>query len=196
MSDLYDRLEEIQGMTRVLAGDVQRLGRQLGDRSIQSEVSDEQAGARRAYIRAIFALIEAIVEQHKRLLLDLSTSQFVTLAPGVAYVLTEQGYVVDENGTVTLRDQYLQLRRKLRAVYRAAAEAFAKPLRIEYGDNGWRLFGNAVKVRDRITHPMSFADCQISGEDLDTVDAANDWFKGVNSEFVRVAREHRKERGW
>ena len=64
MSDLYTRLEEIQGMNRVLSDDAHRLSTQLGDRSIQP---DEQAGLRRAYVRALFALIEAIVEQHKRL---------------------------------------------------------------------------------------------------------------------------------
>lgn len=196
MSDLYERLEEIQGMVRILAADVQRLAKEVGDRSIAAEVTDDQACARRSYVRAVFALIEAIVEQHKRLLLELSEHNFVQLSPGVAYVLKEEGFIVNDDGSVAVRDQYLQLRRKLRAVYRAAAEAFGGPLKIEYGSNGWRSFGDAVKLRDRITHPLSYEDCLISGDDLDTLDRANHWFKGVNTEFVRLAREHRAGRGW
>lgn len=196
MVDLYDRLEEIQGMTRVLAADVKRLATGVGDRSIQAEITEEHAGARRAYIRAVFSLVEAIVEQHKRLLLDLAANGFVTLNSPVREALSEQIYVIDDSGSVSTREQYVQLRRKLRAVYRAAAEAFGTALVVRYDDQGWQAFGTALKVRDRITHPKSYADCDISGDDLVTVDAAEAWFREVNSEFVRVAREHRSTRRW
>jgi hypothetical protein len=68
MTDLYDRLEEILGVTRVLTADVEQLHPLLGDRSVAAAVSTDEEANRRFYIRAIFALIEALVEQHKRLL--------------------------------------------------------------------------------------------------------------------------------
>lgn len=196
MADLYERLVEIQEITRLLAADVTRLTSQLGERSIPVETTEEEEGARRAYVRAVFALIEAIVEQHKKLLLELSSHGSVTLRPGVVEALAEQTYVVDENGSVSSRDQYLQLRRKLRAIYRAAAEGFGAELIVRYDEEGWRSFTAAVKVRDRITHPKTDLDCHISEDDLATVDAGNDWFRGVNNEFVRVAREHRQRHAW
>ena len=196
MSDLYDRLEEIQDMSRVLTGDVERLRAQLGSRSIQDAITDEQSGARRAYVRAVFALVEAIVEQHKRLLLDLGARHVVTLDASAQAVLSEETYVVADNGAVSSREQYLQLRRKIRLVYRLAAEALAQPLTVRYDDQGWQQFGEAIEIRDRITHPKSYADCQICGEDLDTVDRGHDWFRGLNNEFVRAAREHREHHQW
>lgn len=196
MSDLYGRLEELVGMTRVLGADVDRLRRRLGKRSIQAATTAAQEGARRAYVRGVFALIEAVVEQHKRLLLELASHGFVRLQPEVTQALLERGYVVDDNGRVSARDQYLQMRRKLRAVYRAAGEAFGTPLAVRYDDAGWRAFTEAVKMRDRITHPLTYDDCDISGDDLDTLDGGHKWFRKVNTEFVRLARLHRKHHQW
>ena len=73
MSDLYERLEEIQEMTRMLEGDVALLQKMLGERSPTVEVTDSQYANRRSYVRATFALIEAVVEQHKQLLLALES---------------------------------------------------------------------------------------------------------------------------
>jgi len=196
MSDLYDRLEEIQGMTRVLIGDVVQLRGQLGGRSIQDAPREEEYGARRAYVRAVFALVEATVEQHKRLLLDLFARHSVVFDSSTHTVLLEQIYFADDNGNVSVREQYLQLRRKVRLVYRVAGETLGHALVVRFDNQGWQDFGAAIKIRDRITHPKSFEDCHIEGDDLDTVDAGHDWFRQLSNEFVRVAREHRAQHQW
>lgn len=196
MSDLYDRLEEIQGMTRALLGDVERLRQQLGSRSIQHDRTAEQEGARRAYVRAVFALIEATVEQHKRLLMDLASRSAVALDQGTEGVLMEQVFVADDKGKIGSREQYLSLRRKIRVVYRAAAIAYGRELAVRYDDQGWQRFAAAIEIRDRLTHPKSHADCGVGDEDLDSVDRGHEWYRGLNQEFVRAAREHRREHNW
>ena len=183
-------------MTRVLAGDGDRLRPLLGERNIQAAVSEAEEGNRRFYVRAIFALVEAVVEQHKRLLLDLAKRGAVTLGPGVREALSERAYGVKDNGSVAEREQYLQLERKLRAVYRAAGEGFGEPLAVTFGDQGWESFRGALDVRDRITHPKSFQDCHVDEEALETVDRGHAWFRELNNEFVRVAREHRGMHRW
>jgi len=84
--------------------------------------------------------------------------------------LSEQIYFADDNGNVSVREQYLQLRRKVRLVYRVAGEALGQALAVRFDNQGWQDFGAAIKIRDRITHPKSFDDCHIEGDDLDTVD--------------------------
>lgn len=59
-------------MTRLLIDDVARLREQLGDGELKP--SDAQLTNRRFYVRAVFALVEAFVEQHRRLLLDLAAT--------------------------------------------------------------------------------------------------------------------------
>lgn len=193
--DLYSRLEEIQDITHVLVGDVDRLCDTLSSRTNLDEPSETEYGARRGYVRAIFALVEATVEQHKQLLLDLETRHAITLDPTTQAALLEQTYSVNDNGSVSPRVQFLQLRRKLRLVYRAAGEAFAE-LAVRYDDQGWQRFGEALSIRDRITHPKSISDCHVEGDELDTVDQGHEWFRALSNEFVRVTREHRERHRW
>jgi len=196
MADLYDRLEEIQGMTRVLTRDVSLLGQSLGDRSISVAVTEAQEAGRRSYVRAVFALVEAVIEQHKRLLLDLDDRGLILLAPGLHAVLSEREFGVKDNGTVMQRERYLDLLRKVRAVYRAASDVFGQTLNVRFDAAGWVSFRSAIQVRDRITHPKSFQDCDVDAGALNAVDQGHAWFRELNNEFVRIARVHRQQHHW
>ena len=83
MSSLYERIEELQEMVKILASDVEYLSQRIGERSIQVDISKNEKSNRRFYIRAIFSLIEAVVEQYKRLLLDLEDRNIISLDPGM-----------------------------------------------------------------------------------------------------------------
>jgi hypothetical protein len=188
MTDIYDRLDEIEGITRVLVGDVDRLRRLVGG---QVAISDEQESNRRLYVRAVFALVEALVEQHKQLLLDLVKQGSIALAAGIREALSENAPYVKDNGTVQYRMQFLQIERKLRAVYCAAGAAFKQPLVVDYTGSGWQSFQAALGVRNRLTHPKTFRDCYVDEDALSSVDRGHDWFRALSNEFTRVAQEYR-----
>jgi hypothetical protein len=99
MSNLCERLEEIQGLRDIFAEDVRQVRSRLVQRA-PAEIGSEVAGARRAYVRAVFALVEALAEQHKRLLLDLAEHGSVVLVADVVQVLAERICVVQDDGTV------------------------------------------------------------------------------------------------
>jgi hypothetical protein len=189
-------MEEIQGMVRILTSDVEYLKQRLRDSFDQLDVAQSEMANRRFYVRSVFSLIEAVVEQHKRLILDLMDRNKITLGKGIREVLSETIYVVKDNGTIGQREQYLQLERKLRAVYRAADEAFGQHIAITFGDEGWKYFRKALDVRDRLTHPKTFDDCDVDEIAIETVDLGHTWFRELNNEFVRVARIHRENHGW
>lgn len=196
MADLYNQLEELQGMARVLEADVERLRPRLGARNMQAAVIEEEEMSRRLYVRAVFALIEALVEQHKRLLLHLTSTNIIALPAGTAEALSERAFLVNDNGAVAEREQFLNLARKLRAVYRAAGEGFGEVLPNDFGGQGWASFREAIRVRDRLTHPRTFQDCHVDEDDLLQVDQAEAWYRLLNTEFVRVARAHRLAHPW
>ena len=196
MADLYDRLEEIQGMTRILGEDVTYLRPLLGELNIQVAPSTADESNRRSYVRAIFALIEAVVEQHKRLLLDLAERGSVSIAPAERLALSERTYVVKDNGAVVEKDQFLSFARKIKLVYRTAAVAFNQTLRVQVGGHHWDAFLKATQIRDRITHPKTFHECHPDEDDIAEVETSHDWFRTLSNEFVRVAREHRQAHQW
>jgi hypothetical protein len=182
MSNLYDRLDEIQGVTRVLANDVRRLKEQCGPRTPE-EIDGDISICRRAYVRAAFALIEALVEQHKRLILDLADRTLVSLGDGVSEQLRK-------------RIPYSSLQKKIRAVYEAAGDAFEKPFDIERTFEGWQVLESAIGIRNRITHPKSYMDCRVGVEDIDAVEKAEDRFRHLHNEFVKVAGKHQATHDW
>src|SRR5262245_31857811 len=102
--DLYERLEELQGMTHLLIDDVALLRPKVGERN--PDVTDEEKAIRRFYIRAVFALVEAFVEQHRRLLLDLCQSNTITLSDKAHKKLREIKEVFLEDGAIEEREQY------------------------------------------------------------------------------------------
>jgi hypothetical protein len=192
--DLYDRLVELQGMTHLLIDDVTLLKPKVGE--LNPDVTKEEEANRRFYIRAVFALVEAFVEQHRRLLLELCESNRIELKEKTRKRLQEIKEVFREDGTVEEQGQYLQIFDKIKEVYKAAGIGFEQPLKVTFGDQGWTTFRSAMEVRNRVTHPKNVHDCWIFEDALKTVNDANEWFKKLQNEFVRVAREHRTAKGW
>ena len=192
--DLYDRLEELQGMTHVLIDDVRLLEPRVGE--LNPNVTDEEKAHRRFYIRAIFALVEAFVEQHRRLLLELCESHKIELKDKTRKKLQEIKEVFREDGTVEEQVQRLQIFDKIKEVYKAAGAGFGQQLKVTFGDRGWATFKAAMEIRHRVTHPKTVRDCWVLEGELKTVRDASEWFKKLQNEFVRVARENRVASGW
>src|SRR4051794_5960103 len=96
--DLYTQLEELQGMTRLLINDLTLLKAKIGEGN--PDPTNEEKANRRFYVRAVFALVEAFVEQHRRLLVMLSEQGKVTLPENRVRKLREIKQILGDNGTV------------------------------------------------------------------------------------------------
>jgi hypothetical protein len=191
--DLYGRLEELQGMTRLLIDDVNRVKPTIGEGN--GNPTDEHFTQRRYYVRAVYALVEAFAEQHRRLLVELAQHNFVTIAEDTLRRLREIRIVI-QDGVEQERQQYLQLYEKIKLVYRTAGTSFGQPLNVTFGDQGYETFQDGMELRNRVTHPKSYRDLHIHEQDLQTANNASEWFKSLQNEFVRVARAHREEHRW
>jgi hypothetical protein len=192
--DLYTRLEELRGMTHLLIDDVKLLRDKVGAR--KPDATEEEDANRRFYIRAVLALIEAFVEQHRRLLLDLCDIGNITLAQKTRTKLREIKEVSLADGSKEERTQYLKIFEKIKTVYKAAGHGFGQPLNVTFDDGRWDTFRDAMELRNQITHPKNIEDCWINDGQLETVGQANEWFKTLTNEFVQVAQAHREVHRW
>src|SRR5947207_13122180 len=104
--------------THLLIDDVKLLKPKVGE--LKPNVTDEEKANRRFYIRAVFALVEAFVEQHRRLLLELCESNRIGLKEKTRKRLQEIKEVFREDRTVEEQAQYLQIFDKIKEVYKAA----------------------------------------------------------------------------
>lgn len=193
--DLYSDLDELRGMTHLLIDDVNMLRSKIAERN--PDPSDDEKAYRRFYVRAVFALVEAFVEQHRRLLIHLCDAGKIQLTDNELDELRGIKQIFDGGGAV-VREQptYMGTFDKIKRVYNAAADGFDSSLTIAFADHHWREFRDAMEVRNRITHPKNIQDCCILEALLQKVIAAHEWFKALQNDFVRIAREHReKNRG-
>jgi hypothetical protein len=189
--DLYNDLEELQGMTRLLIDDVNLLRPRIGEGKL--DPSDEEKAYRRFYVRAVFALVEAFVEQHRRLVIHLCEAGKIVLTENRLKRLREIKQIFDASGVVVGEEtNYLRIFDKIKRVYNAAAAGFHSPLTVTFGDNHWPEFQEAMEIRNQITHPKNVQDCWIFEPSLQKVIAAHYWFRALQNDFVRIAREHRE----
>jgi hypothetical protein len=174
----------------LLIDDISLLNPLVGD--LNPDPSDAEKAYRRFYVRAVFALVEAFAEHHRRLLIELADAGFITIREAKLKELREIKDVLDDDGAVVgQRQKYLQIFDKIQAVYKAAGEGFGEELKITFGDDGWTTFKDAMELRNNVTHPKEVSNCWIFQGHLNTVTAASEWFKTIQNEFVRVARAHR-----
>src|SRR5205085_5338023 len=111
---------------------------------------------RRFYARAVFALVEAFVEQHRRLLVHLCEFGKITLPENRLNKLREIKKILDENGTVVGEEaNYMRAHEKIKEVYNAAAVGFDEPLTVTFGNERWPQFKEAMRIRHEITHPKN-----------------------------------------
>ena len=190
--DLYTQLVELQGMTRLLIDDVTLLRPTIGEGN--PDPNKQEKANRRFYIRAVFALVEAFMEQHRRLLVHLCQSGKIELKERTLNRLREIKQILDEQTGAVVGEEprYMQMFDKVKIVYKAAAAGFGQPLAVTCGDDRWPIFKSAMETRNQITHPKNVQDCWIFEQDLQNVIAAHDWFRALQNEFVRAAREHRE----
>jgi hypothetical protein len=125
---------------------------------------------RRAYVRAVFAAIAGAVE-FMRLFARQHPDNFT---PGELALLQETRPDLDQNGNVVERKNKSPADAELLFAYRAWTKTFGAEFALR-GDENWSNFKKGARIRDRITHPKSAADFDLSEEDVLCVEAIAEW---------------------
>ncbi len=142
--------------------------------------------ARRQYVRAVFAYIEGLVFQLKQVVLARHETGMCTLTPIEAALLREESYQVDDDGTPSVRTAYIQLPRNLRFVFSVFAKAHDHVFSLAVDSGGWRAFREAAEIRNRLMHPKSVRDIEVSTDECAQAKVALDWF---TAQFSRLVHE-------
>jgi hypothetical protein len=140
--------------------------------------------ARRNYVRAIFAWIEAIsylMRQHvyKELLKQPLTPNSIPKL----LAASETSYYVDGKGDVVETGLKTRTSNNLRFSLRAFAEIVGLDrLQINKGGRNWQFYSEALKIRDRITHPKRFEDVELTDKEIEVVREA----KGMIIAYIQI----------
>ena len=154
--------------TSVLVKDVAlAFGDVVGD-----EVPD---AARRALIRTAFAAIEGILWQLKTGLADRATITPRMFTAGEESLLFEETYEVDDDGEIRILQRFIPLLRNIRVTVRIL-QRVRPGYTPDFSNHGWAAFRKSLAVRNRLTHPKSYNDLQVSDDELTNALAAFHWF--------------------
>jgi hypothetical protein len=146
---------------------------------------------RRTYIRAFFASVEGLMFAFNQTAIAACDGGFLKLEPAEVAVLREETYHLSDNGIPSVSKKYASFLPRCRFVVAIFARSLGVEYRVPVDGAGWQAFREAVDIRDRVTHPRSLENGQLSDEDLQLVHQAHDWYEGILASVFEAFRQKR-----
>jgi hypothetical protein len=168
-------------------------------RRCTTELSDAargQSGERRldqfwarSSVRTFFAMVEALTFEMRLALRQVHAANIVPFDPAEATLVFEQSFDLDEAGRPQARPRFLALDRNFRFAFPRFASLFGVQAMLDVGGEGWRKFLQTIKVRNRITHPKSPSELDLSIEEVTVAMEAIAWYsETMTALFVAIER--------
>jgi hypothetical protein len=132
---------------------------------------------RRMHVRSISATIEAFIYVWKQTALRAHPDpKCPAISEAERAFAQEQEYRLADSGDIEIRRTKISLEANLRFAFKLLAKACSVPFELDLSGSEWPSFRRAIKIRDRITHPKSVSDLNISDEDANDVSEGFGWF--------------------
>jgi hypothetical protein len=147
---------------------------------------------RRTFIRSVFALIEGFTYRLKQVALEASKKFSIELSKSEIALLLEESYEVNDKGHAETKPDYIQLPKNIKFAFRMYSHAYSLNYQLKIDDDGWLSFKEALKVRNRLTHPKSTSDVSVSDQDMSYAETAAIWFVKSSHEIQRAMVEEMK----
>jgi hypothetical protein len=139
------------------------------------EAQDTQT-ARRDLIRTLFAAIEGFVWEFRAHVREIADA-VDDIPPLLAMALNETSYSVSENGKLVEQQRYIALPSMVRLATNLA-QTLCQDLKVDFSVDGWADLKRTIALRNRITHPKSKADLNITTDDTTIAWSGFRWILG------------------
>lgn len=148
-----------------LYGDVESIPKGANDR-------DKRAG-----VRATFAMIEGTCFALRGVAVDLADTFGVELTDGERQIAMEITYALNEKGQVEERLIQVPTLHNMRFALALFAKAVNADYEVPVGEDAYEKLKRSQGVRNRLTHPRSAADLQVTDKEMEDLAAAAQWFE-------------------
>ena len=135
---------------------------------------------RRCLARAVFSFIEAVVECVK---VELRSTVRTGLYPETSLTPKERELLVSLAVVSTPVGRFLPLDQNLKQTFKLAAKVWHLNFRLASGGEDFKDFLSAKSARNRLTHPRTFYDIEVTDHDMHCYTIAGMW---VQREFQRL----------
>lgn len=139
--------------------------------------------AKRNFVRALFAWIEAISYLMRRYVLcELQKEPLTEDSIPTLLAASEKTYYVDGNGNVAESTLHTRTSNNLLFSLKAFGEVVGLPVTVDKGGRNWQNYSRALKIRDQVTHPKRPEDLELTSSEIEAVREA----KGMISAYLRI----------
>jgi hypothetical protein len=137
-------------------------------RAVEDLAREDTPWRRRSFVRAAFASIEAIVFILKQDALRLATAQPGHYSVAQLALLREESYAFSK-GKPHASPRYIPLPDNFRFAVDMVMHGIMPGITLHVGVQAWEALKKGVEVRNRIVHPKSLSDLDVSDEDRENV---------------------------
>jgi hypothetical protein len=141
--------------------------------SMRRREAEDTASARREFVRTTFSAIEGCIWQYREdvrsFIKDIEKMSSIT-----EIALAETSYSVTETGKIVPQIRYIAMPSMFRLITRLAEEC-CLDLKVDFSNTGWAHFLQAIKIRNRVTHPKEASDLEVSEADIQVTQTAFFW---------------------
>lgn len=149
---------------------------------------------RRVAFRAVFSAVEGITFLLKdQLLAGLDPDGGIYSTAEIA-LLREQGYQLDNRGNAVARTRFLPVADNLLFTWKMYFRNVLPEFDPGLESKGWKEFQAALATRNRITHPRSGVDLNLSDDDINSLIIAFDWVQGTTFQNMAAAVLYMRKR--
>ena len=162
-----------------LHNELVRLGEQI-------QKDDKKSESKRNYIRTFFSMVDAIGYATRQILLNKHDQNEIVLSPEEIYLLKEKSIEFDQNGHIKTKDRYYNAESFFKFTYITYSKHLNKESLYKnlMEDDRYRCFKDALKIRNRITHPKGPKSIIISNIEFDEICKAHDWYHNFIIEIL------------
>ncbi len=120
----------------------------------------------RQLIRAVFAYIEAVTFSVKAWSAGRCMELGIEITPQERYFATDTDYDLDDKGEIVETAAKIPLARNIRFAIAMNRKAHGVSDPFDASVEWWSSLREAIRVRDRLTHPKMPGDLDVSGDDI------------------------------
>ena len=135
----------------------------------------------RTFVRSFFALVEACTYELRLVVREAVSKGALSVSEGERALLSESSFDVNAEGGVYERSRFIPIERNVRFVHTLLERLFGPVATLPVSDYRYAHFKNAVRIRNRITHPKGPDEVMLSPEDVERTLLAGKWYADVQA---------------
>jgi hypothetical protein len=156
---------------------------------------DKTVTARRSAVRALFASLEAMAWTLKATVVRASVDTPHLLNELERLAFTDETYVVDPNGRVRAKANFIPLTTSIKMIVRTLSRgAILQPISLD--SLNMQGLDDSLQLRHRLTHPRCAADLDVTPDDVDrTITVWEQVIRLLSAGFVEVRARYAAANG-